>query len=76
MHFMPVRSTSKRDLCILGAVFVTLVFFLHNPFLGQIRQRRSSSLPDLMSKINNSTLGVSLLLASELGGLLIQQSAV
>ncbi|KAF3807720.1 hypothetical protein GCG54_00007453 [Colletotrichum gloeosporioides] len=57
MHFMPVRSTSKRDLCILGAVFVTLLFFLHNPFLGQIRQRRSSSLPDLMSKINNSTLG-------------------
>lgn len=60
MGFLPVRPTSKRDLFVLVAVFITFAVFLHNPFIEHIQRRRaSSSLPSLMSKINNSTLGVS-----------------
>ncbi|KAL0943085.1 uncharacterized protein CTRU02_200972 [Colletotrichum truncatum] len=58
MAFLPIRPTSKRDLCIIGAVFITLVLILHNPFLGDIRERRKSApFSDLMSNIDNSTLG-------------------
>ncbi|KAF6805488.1 hypothetical protein CSOJ01_09487 [Colletotrichum sojae] len=58
MDLLPVRPSSKRDFFVLVAVFITLAVFLHNPFLAHIQRRRAvSSLPSLVSKINNSTLG-------------------
>ncbi|TEA19046.1 Procollagen galactosyltransferase 1 [Colletotrichum sidae] len=57
MGLIQLRSTSKRDLCIVAAVFITIVFLLHNPFVREIEKRRGSSLPKLMRNIENSTLG-------------------
>ncbi|KAF4783518.1 hypothetical protein HER10_EVM0010984 [Colletotrichum scovillei] len=57
MHFFPIRPTSRRDLCIIGGVFITLAFFLRNPFLSQIRQRSGAATSSILSEIQNSTLG-------------------
>ncbi|GKT53006.1 glycosyltransferase family 25 protein [Colletotrichum tofieldiae] len=58
MPFLPGRLASKRDLCIIGAVFITIVLLLHNPFLDRVRQRRGGTASaSLMSSIQNSTLG-------------------
>ncbi|KAK1462097.1 hypothetical protein CMEL01_14064 [Colletotrichum melonis] len=61
MAFLPIRPTSKRDLCIIAAVFVTVVLFLHNPFPDHIPRPGGTaskvSSTGLMSAIQNSTLG-------------------
>ncbi|KAL0933556.1 glycosyltransferase family 25 protein [Colletotrichum truncatum] len=58
MAYLPSRSTSKRDLSIVGAVFITFIFILHNPFVNDVGEsRRSTSYSGLMNSIGHSTLG-------------------